>query len=931
MSGHRSRARLPYLPISLALSALCLAACRPALPVVEAPRLVVNRSLQYRFGGDQYEYKNGMRIMVVPEQSTNMIKIDLRFRVGSAEDPPGKAGLAHLVEHMLFEVPSAGPGTPSIETYLGKTALFYNAYTSWDETHFTSVAPKAMLNAMLFLESKRLQARCDQFDQATFQREREVVRNEVRQRAGIGAELANHLHRDVFGPNHPYHRSIGGSDAELASITLDDVCQFIARHYVPSAAILVISGNLRADKVIALADRLFAKLPAGAPPERVKIAPADLRGTRSTHRLAVEQATALIALQASRFTDYDASYDHITRKLISRRLADVMAEHEYITDYGVARAGGVRAPLTVISISVAEAARLPEAVDQVFALQAKLGEELDKDLLRNLAENARAELIASVEPFMAEAVSLADHMQYAADNRFIVPRLEAYYAMVSSVLAEHATLRLRRERSHVVLIYPDPEATPRAERAELSFSPKQFEIEDWQTQIDPAEAERDVAIAEHGMTARVHDFTLNNGLRVRLAPGLGYPVVDIRLVVPVGNLHEPKALYGLADLAADALQPGPFRIRPGPHSRLARQAFEDIMRMGGRISGSVTSTATTLRVPGMSMHADGLLWQLYWHLRTGNYPEKGLRLRKAVFGRARTADAKRARRRSQALLGALFGKDHEVANRISLAELLARVTTKDLDRFRRGHYQIRGATLIVAGEFDRADIEAEIRRLFGSLPDKRPPAGRKIAPGAPPERPVYLAFPDKKSVQTQIVLAFPALSSPADARARRRVLSAMIDLELSALRTRLGATYGAQVSYLSLGGPRMLLITAAADSQRAHEAYAAILAALERIRRGESVPAFVRARRQVLRRLLSDSLDSRSVAAELELQAITGLPASHWRDTAETVAKLRQKDLEKLIQGDLDPRRMVVAVDGKRAAVAELYKKAGVAAPVYVE
>lgn len=916
-----------------------LLACSTRPPILEPPRLAVNRSLEYEFGGELFQYKNGMRIMVVPESNTNMIKIDMRYEVGSAEDPPGKAGLAHLAEHMLFEVPSSGPGSPSVETYLGKTALYYNAYTSWDETHFTSIAPRKLLNAMLFLESRRMQARCEHFDGAAFEREREVVRNEIRQRSGLGSELADMLHRDVYGSAHPYHRSIGGSDTELAAITRRDVCDFVAEHYAPNTAILVVSGKLNAGKVLALASSLFEDIPARATPERAAINRPALRGTQSTHRLAIEQPTALVAFAASRFSDYDASYDYITRRLLARALIQIMNEHEFITNYDVVRAGGVRAPLNVVAISVSSAETLPKAVELIFELKSALSKELDRDLLRGLTEKARADLIASVEPFMDEAVALADHLQYADDTRFILPRLEAYKAMKPSVLAEHIARRIRRDQSHVVYVYSDESKTPKAARAELNFAAKEFEIEDWQAAIDIAEADRDVPITSEGLSAQVDEFNLPNGLRVLLASGLGYPVVDIRLVVPAGNLHEPPELAGLADLAADAMRPGPFVFSERVNHGLGERAFNEVLQMGGRISGTVGARTTTLRIPGMSMYTDGLLWQLYWHLRTGRYPRKNLAVRRAVLGRSETAQTRRSRRQLKALLGALFGAGHEYVNRISTAQLLERVTIKDLDQFRRRHYQMRGATLIVTGEFPRDQIENEIRRLFGTLPNGDAPAPRRVADGRPPDAPVYLAFPDDKSVQTQIVLAFPVSgSSPhhnaerrADTRAVRRVVSAMLELELSSLRTQLGASYGAHVSYLSLGGPRMLLITAAADSERAHEAYAAMLAAIERVRAKRSASAFVRARKQVLRRLLSDSLDSRSVAAELELQAVTGLPPNHWRALAEAVAKLRQDDLMPIIRGDLDSRRMVVTIDGKRAAIERLYRAAGVSEPRYVE
>src|SRR6186997_3085703 len=78
---------------------------------------------------------NGLRVVLLPDPSAELVEVDVRYEVGSKEDPPGRAGLAHLVEHLMFQQ-QAGPDQPSVAAVLQQSTLSHNAFTSWDSTHY---------------------------------------------------------------------------------------------------------------------------------------------------------------------------------------------------------------------------------------------------------------------------------------------------------------------------------------------------------------------------------------------------------------------------------------------------------------------------------------------------------------------------------------------------------------------------------------------------------------------------------------------------------------------------------------------------------------------------------------------------------------------------------------------------------------------------
>src|SRR5713226_8039545 len=114
---------------------------------------------------------NGMRVILLPEPSTKLVEINVRYDVGANEDPPGKAGLAHLVEHLMFDQHTAGPDKPALGSVLRQHSLYFNAYTNGDSTHYQTLARADELANLIALEATRQSTGCQTIDQVTFERE----------------------------------------------------------------------------------------------------------------------------------------------------------------------------------------------------------------------------------------------------------------------------------------------------------------------------------------------------------------------------------------------------------------------------------------------------------------------------------------------------------------------------------------------------------------------------------------------------------------------------------------------------------------------------------------------------------------------------------------------------------------------------------------
>ena len=124
------------------------------------------------------EFDNGLKLFVVPDPYTRMVQFDVRHSVGAREDPIGKAGMAHFVEHLMFQMPANGPGSTRVMSDIAQHTLFFNAYTAPDQTHYIHTGTADELETYMKYTALRIGYDCNAVETNQFEREREVVRNE---------------------------------------------------------------------------------------------------------------------------------------------------------------------------------------------------------------------------------------------------------------------------------------------------------------------------------------------------------------------------------------------------------------------------------------------------------------------------------------------------------------------------------------------------------------------------------------------------------------------------------------------------------------------------------------------------------------------------------------------------------------------------------
>ena len=246
----------PAAAVSAAAAAPVTAAIRPAGSVIALARLALR----------QRRLANGLQVVSLPSRSGGTVSVQVWYRVGGKDDPVGRSGFAHLFEHMMFKRTRNMPAE-MFDRLTEDVGGQNNAFTAEDMTAYQSEVPSNHLERLLWAEAERLVNL--QVDQASFDSERKVVIEELRQRvlADPYGRLFNALPQYAF-ERHPYKRPVIGSEADLNAATLDDVQRFHSTYYRPDNALLIVVGDFDPPQLDGWIDRYFGPLrsPAQAIP-----------------------------------------------------------------------------------------------------------------------------------------------------------------------------------------------------------------------------------------------------------------------------------------------------------------------------------------------------------------------------------------------------------------------------------------------------------------------------------------------------------------------------------------------------------------------------------------------------------------------------------------------------------------------------------------
>ncbi|UCF65516.1 MAG: insulinase family protein [bacterium] len=208
------------------------------------------------------QLNNGLQVVMLKNQRTPIVAVDLWYKVGSKDEQPGKSGFAHLFEHMMFEG-SQNVGKAEHMKLINDVGGMVNGSTTQDRTNYWEIVPANQLELALWLEADRMQSL--HVTRENFDNQRATVKEERRLRIDNQPymRVLYELKDEIAYSNFAYKHSVIGSMEDLDRATLQDVRDFHDLYYRPNNAVLTLVGDFQMCHAAELIQKYFSPIPAG--------------------------------------------------------------------------------------------------------------------------------------------------------------------------------------------------------------------------------------------------------------------------------------------------------------------------------------------------------------------------------------------------------------------------------------------------------------------------------------------------------------------------------------------------------------------------------------------------------------------------------------------------------------------------------------------
>jgi zinc protease len=352
---------------------------------------------------------NGLVVVTAVERSAPLAAALVLYRCGSRDEPPGKTGVAHLVEHMMFRGTSAFPAG-AVDAATGRLGGINNAVTTPDYTAYYFVLPDGHWREALAMEADRM-AGCT-LDRESLEMERRVAVEERKMLDDDPEAMLDEAVAMLAYTTHPYRNPVIGLRADIESLTLEDVTAFYRTFYAPGNAVLVVAGDVSHDDVVSHAERTFGPQASSPPPEsRPAPEPEQRSPRRAVVRTSIKTREVVLAFRCPPATAPDSAAVELLPALLatgrsSRLWRRLVVEESIAADVSAARVLSRDPGLFTVSATLHPGVDVRRAEDAVLSELDAMRRGIPDDELAKARNLVRVDLMLARETCLGLAGAL---------------------------------------------------------------------------------------------------------------------------------------------------------------------------------------------------------------------------------------------------------------------------------------------------------------------------------------------------------------------------------------------------------------------------------------------------------------------------------------------------------------------------------------------
>jgi len=625
------RTRMCNAVAVMALSAIsigCTNSGKPALNTqaasLSASQTVNKGASSFNVEYERFTLENGLTVLLHVDRSDPVAAVALTAHVGSAREKEGRTGFAHLFEHLLFlESENLGKGgLDKLSARIGGSGA--NGSTSRDSTNYYQTVPIDALEKMIWAEADKLGFFINTVTDPVLAKEKQVVKNEKRQRVDNRAYGHNQyvIDKNLYPAGHPYSWQVIGSLDDLQNATLADVKAFFNTWYVPNNVVLTIAGDIDVAQTKSWVKKYFAEIPAGETIPKLATQPAKLDETvKRFHIDNFAQAPMLTMVWPTVPQYHD---DYYALQVLSQYLSEgknaplnkvlidekKLTSNLYLYGYDAELAGQLQ--LQVMAFNGVDLNAVYAGIEEAFARFEKEG--IAPEDLARIKAGQETEFYQGLSSVLGKGFQLAQYEIFAGNAAFIsqdvkkilgvsqddVMRVYRTYLKDKPYVASSFVPKGNKElvlagstKANVVeelIVEGAEEAFDASIAADYERTPSSFD----RTKEPAYGASIEVT------PPQVWQSTLSSGIDIAGISNDEVPLVAFEIKLDGGMLLDPAGKAGTANLLAELLLKGTATKTP-------KQLEQEIQLLGATLQTNASETAVTISGSVLSKHYDALM------------------------------------------------------------------------------------------------------------------------------------------------------------------------------------------------------------------------------------------------------------------------------------------------------------------------------------
>ncbi len=672
----------------------------------------------------KYQLANGLTVILSPDHSDPLVKVDVTYHVGSAREQTGHTGFAHFFEHMMFQG-SKHVGDQQHFRMVTEAGGTLNGSTTRDRTNYYETVPANQLEKVLWLESDRMGFLLDAVSKHKFEIQRETVKNERVQNyvERPYGQIWQKMDEAMYPPTHPYSWQPIGYVDDLERANVNDLKSFFLRWYGPNNAVLTIGGDIDTEQTLKWVKKYFGSIPKG--PDVTKMAqqpvslPADRFITVEDH---IRQPMVVIGWP----TEYLGAPSEVNLDALAQILGggenslfyQKLVKTQQALDAGAfQKCGELSCSFYLYAMTSSQSpGKLKQLSDEMLSIVSELNKQgIESSRLKEITGMAQANAVFALESVSGKVAQLASNQIYFNQPDRLNQEL-GDVANVTEQSVKNVSERFLLNQHKVIMSvvpenHPDIAVAPQNYTFQRSpFSDEEQNSSDSLEHREPTdEFDRSIVPAVSGAVQPtipvLYSNYLDNGIEIMGTESTETPTVLVQLSVPAGDRYVPEGKEGLAQLTASLL-------KEGTKLHSSEEIESKLDQLGSVISVSSGTYTSRIVISSLKNHLDETLNILNEMLKNPQFSADDLArnkqqmIQEVLYQHQKATWLVSQASRQILYKDTIFSRDSD-----GTPESIENITLDDVKQFFAQHYTPDGAKVSVVGDISERDVLRKLQFL----------------------------------------------------------------------------------------------------------------------------------------------------------------------------------------------------------------------------